>query len=411
MNRLLRFVFFATQRCFGSLGGCVMLLLFAACQPNVSSHWVATWATAEQLVEPYNCPPSPGLEGNILRQIVEVSIGGESVRLRFSNAYGDEPLELRSVSISDALTAGGDYAVDEETTTPVTFADECSVILMPGQEIVSDPVAFRLEPRADVAIDIHYGKASSTVVTGHPGSRTTSYLLTGGATDWASALRVNHWYTIESVEVERSDDARAIAVLGNSITDGRGSTTNGQDRWTDNLSRRLLLNDATANVAVLNLGLGGNCVLEGGLGPTAKSRYVHDLFEQKGVSHVILFEGVNDLGGAENGLSKANALISFYKKLIDEAHEQGLIVIAATITPFMGNGYGTENHEGGRQQFNEWVRNTSVVDGFIDFDHAVRSAIDTLQLDSAYLYENDFLHPNALGYQVMANSIDLSLFE
>lgn len=411
MNRFL-FISASAIRIYSCfVGVCVIAFHLMGCQPASSAHWVTTWATAEQLVEPHNCPPSPGLANNTLRQIVEVSIGGECVRLRFSNAFGDEPLELNGVSISNALSAGSDYTVDEATTTAVTFADEPSVTLLPGREVVSDPVAFKLMPRTDVAIDIRYGKASSTVITGHPGSRTTSYLLAKGTVNWASAQRVNHWYTIESIEVERSDDARAIAVLGNSITDGRGTTTNGQDRWTDNLSRRLLLNEATANVAVLNLGLGGNCVLEGGLGPTAKSRYVHDIFEQKGTSHIILFEGVNDLGNAEDGLSKAKALIEFYETLIDEAHERGLKVIVATITPFMGNGYGTEDHECGRKCFNEWVRSTPEVDGIIDFDCAVRSTVDTLRLDSAYLYENDFLHPNAIGYQVMANSIDLSLFE
>ena len=387
------------------------LLLCIGCKPSPNTHWVATWATAEQLVEPHNCPPSPGLEGNTVRQIVEVSIGGETIRLRFSNRYGTEPVELCSVMVSRALSSGADFAVDETTTTGLTFEGQSVVIMNPGEEAVSDPISFKLVEREDVAIDIRYGKASSTVVTGHPGSRTTSYLLPVGETEWTSSIRVNHWYTVESIEVERSDDARAIAVLGNSITDGRGSTTNEQNRWTDNLSRRLLGNESTANVAVLNLGLGGNCVLEGGLGPTAKSRYTHDLFEQAGVSHVILFEGVNDLGNAADGSSVAYELIDCYKQLAAEAHERGLQVIVSTITPFMGNGYGTENHEQGRQIFNEWARSTSIMDGMIDFDRFIRCPEDPVRLDSLYLYEDDFLHPNATGYQVMADSIDLSLFE
>ena len=346
----------------------------------------------------------------MLRQIVEVSIGGTTVRLRLSNAYGDAPVELCSVSLARAYTAGNRPLVEESSVTPLTFGGQPSVTLAAGEEVVSDPVTFPLAPRADVAIDIRYGMLSETAITGHPGSRTTSYLLPAGQSDWNLSLPVNHWYTIEALEVERTDGARAIAVLGNSITDGRGSTTNGQDRWTDNLSRRLLADEATANVAVLNLGLGGNCVLHGGLGPVAQSRYVHDLFLQEGVSHVVFFEGVNDLGNAADGLATAAQLTTFYRQLAAEAHQRGLTVIGATITPFMGNGYGTADHERGRQAFNTWLRTTDVVDGVIDFDRIVRSTVDTLRLDSLYLFENDFLHPNACGYRVMANSIDLSLF-
>lgn len=374
-------------------------------------HWVGTWGTAPQLVERHNNPPSPGLENNSLRQIVQVSIGGKKVRLKLTNEFSQDATEIKAVELALAKTAGSSPEIDESSMVSLTFDGLSSVTIPAGGKVVSDAVNFKMGDRENVAITIHYGAASSTSVSGHPGSRTTSYLKAGNATDFNDAVRTDHWYNILALEVEAPKKAGAVAILGNSITDGRGSTTNQQNRWADVLSRRLLANKATRQVGVLNMGIGGNCVLRGGLGPTGSSRYPRDLFGQEGVKWIILFEAVNDLGGARNGLETAERIIDVYKQIIQEAHQKGIRVFGATITPFKGNRYFTEDHEKGRSVLNEWIRTAEMLDGVIDFDKAVRNPDDPMAMQEAFLFENDWLHLNAYGYETMGGCIDLNLFK
>lgn len=378
----------------------------------VAQQWVGTWTTAQQQVEQNNLPPSPGLSGNSLRQIVQVSIGGQQMRLKLSNEFSKGNTQILGVEIAKAKTSGSASDIDESTTRAVTFAGKTSVTIAAGAMVTSDPVAFTLEARDNVAITIHYGSCSNTDVTGHPGSRTASYLAQGNTSDFAGAKVTEHWYTICGIDVtaDERDNACAVAILGNSITDGRGSTTNHQDRWADNLSRRLLANDATRNVGVLNLGIGGNCVIGGGLGPSASARYMRDLFGQEGVRYIILFEGINDLGYCGNGVQTAQQIIGVFRQIINEAHKRGIWVYGAPITPFKGNSYYSVDHEKGRQTFNDWVRNGDELDGVIDFDALIRDPQNPEQMQAKYLYQNDYLHPNAQGYIDMADAIDLSLF-
>ena len=189
-------------------------------------HWVGTWGTAPQLVEPHNNPPSPGLGHNSLRQIVQVSIGGKQVRLKLTNEFSTEVTEIKAVELALAKTAGSSPEIDEASTVRLTFDGKAGVTMPAKGTAVSDPVRFKIGDRQNVAITIHYGAASSTSVSGHPGSRTTSYLKTGDTTDFSDAVKTDHWYTIQTLEVEAPQKAGAVAILGNSITDGRGSTTN-----------------------------------------------------------------------------------------------------------------------------------------------------------------------------------------
>ena len=387
-------------------------------------HWVGTWGTAPQLVERHNNPPAPGLTNNSLRQIVQVSIGGKKVRLKLTNEFSTEPTEIKAIELSIAKTAGSSSEIDEASTVSLTFDGKQSVTIPAGGMIVSDAVKFPIGNRENVAITIHYGQTSPSV-SGHPGSRTSSYLKEGNTTDFTGAIRTDHWYNIQTLEVEASKKAGAVAILGNSITDGRGSTTNEQNRWADVLSRRLLANKATKNVGVLNMGIGGNCVLRGGLGPTGKDRYHRDLFGQEGVKWIILFEAVNDLGGARNGVQTAERIIDVYKEIIDalgsltqketwkalfKGDFKGIRVYGATITPFKGNNYYSADHEKGRSTLNEWIRTTELLDGVIDFDQAVRNPQDPEAMQKEFLFENDWLHFNAKGYETMGSSIDLNLF-
>ena len=388
------------------------MLLFSGSIGQVSAkkHWVATWATAEQIAEPHNNPPVP-LAGNSIRQIVQTSICGDRLRIKLSNEFGKEPVEITGAEIAIALTSGFSHLIDEQTNTALTFSGSGSVTIQPGELVVSDPVYMQTTIRQNIAITLHFGQFPANTITSHPGSRTTSYIAQGNTSDFNNATTTAHWYIINAIEVEAKSDARAIVVLGNSITDGRGSTTDVQNRWTDILSRRLLANKKTGNVSVLNMGLGGNCILQGGLGPTASTRYPRDLFEQEGVKYIVLFEGVNDLGGFGDAVAKADRIIEVYKQIIDEAHKRGIKVIGGTVMPFKGNNYYSANHEEGRKKLNEWIRSSELFDGVIDHAASMASPDDEERMNPAFLFENDWLHPNADGHRHMGETVDITLFE
>ena len=392
----------------------LLALAFAAGLTPVSAQtrdWVTTWATALQIAEPHNRPPKPGLAGNSFRQIVQVSIGGKALRLHLSNLFNPDPTQILGVEVAVARTMGASPEIDEDTTVRLTFDGSPFVLMAPGASVVSDPVSFPLEDRMNLAITIHYGAISSTTLTSHPGSRTTSYIADGYTTDFSQPIAVtNHWYTISSIDVKPYRRSAAIAVLGDSITDGRGTTTNGQDRWTDQLSRSLLTDPATRDLSVLNFGLGGNCILRGGLGPTGQSRYARDLFGHPGVKYIILFEGTNDLGGSRNAMATADGIKEVWTKIVEEAHALGIKVFGATVTPVKGNGYYSPDHEAERVALDEWIRTSGVFDGVIDFDRMVADPANPDRLDPAFLYENDWLHLNAAGYEKMGWGIDRGLF-
>lgn len=374
-------------------------------------HWVATWATAEQVVEPHNCAPAPYLANNSIRQIVQVSISGKEIRVKFSNEFSKVPVTINAAEVAIAATAGSSSDIVAGTEKSLSFNGSKSVTIQPGQMVTSDPIKFKVGERENVAITMHMGQASQTDITGHPGSRTDSYIAVGQTSDFKGAVNTAHWYYINAIEVKAEKKASAVVVLGNSITDGRGSTTNQQNRWTDNFSRRLLANKATRRVSVLNMGLGGNCILNGGLGPTGRSRYPRDLFQQEGVKYIILFEGVNDLGGYGDAVAKAKQIMEVYTQIAKEAHERGIYVYGAPVMQFKGNNYYSENHEEGRQLLNEWIRTSDIFDGVIDFDAVMGEPGEPERLNKKYLFENDYLHPNADGYVRMGDAIDLKLFE
>ena len=370
--------------------------------------WVGTWSSAPQLTEPANLPPPPGLTGNTLRQIVQVSIGGKKLRARFSNAFGDGPMAINAAHI--ALSAEGS-AIKTGSDRALSFQGKPSVTIPPGALVFSDPVDFDLAPLSDLAVTIHFDGMPGDV-TGHPGSRSTSYLQAGNsvsAADLPAAVRTQHWYVLTGIDVETENSSAAIITLGDSITDGRGSGTDQNDRWPDDLARRLQADKKLANIAVLNEGIGGNCVLRGGLGPTALARFDRDVLSQGGVHWLIVLEGVNDIGGGRDG-SVATNLIAAYGKMVEQAHARHIRVYGATILPFGGSFYDNPAHEAARQTVNNWIRTRGRFDMVIDFDAAMRDPQNPSHLlrtaDSG-----DHLHPNEAGYQIMANAIDLKLFK
>jgi lysophospholipase L1-like esterase len=401
------------------LAGLLFTLIFIVCQRNSSPTdtgpaevWVGTWSTAPQLVEPGNRPPPQGLSDNTLRQIVCVSLGGERLRARFSNEFGTSPVTINEVHI--AISAEG-RVIDPETDQALAFDGKPDVTIEPGYAITSDPVNFEMEPRTNVTITIYFGETSPDI-TGHPGSRTTSYLLPGNevsSVEFAGAAGTDHWYIINGIDVLAPESAAAVVVLGNSITDGRGSGTNKQNRWPDQLAIRLQENPGTRQVAVLNMGIGGNNVLSGGLGPTARDRFDRDVLGQTRVRWLIILEGINDIGtsqGAEATDTVASDLIAAYEQMIDDCHAEGILVYGATLLPFGGSFYDTEYREAAWETVNEWIRSSGRFDAVIDFDIAMRNPADTLRLLPA-ADTGDHLHPNEIGYQMMADTVDLSLFE
>jgi lysophospholipase L1-like esterase len=372
---------------------------------TASQDWVGTWATSQQLTEPANLPPSPGLTDNSLRQVVRVSIGGKRLRLRFSNEYGTAPVTLQKVHC--AASSGGS-SITVGTDRELAFQGAASVTIPAKAAVFSDAFDFALAPLSALAVSIHFGSTSSDV-TGHPGSRTTSYLQAGdavAAASFASAATADHWYILSGIDVMADSSSHAVVILGDSITDGRGSTTNGNDRWTDALAQRLQVNAGTSGVGVLNQGIGGNAVLNGGLGPTATARFDADVLKQSGVRWLIVFEGVNDIGGG----ALASDLIGAYQQFVGKAHGAGLLAFGATILPFKGNSYYSAEHEAARTTVNEWIRQPGNFDATIDLDAAVRDPAkpDTLLL--AY-DSDDHLHLNPAGYKKLAEAVDLTRFQ
>lgn len=382
-----------------------------ACHAGEGMHWVGTWYTAPQLVEPGNNPPAPGLAGNTLRQIVRVSLGGDSLRFRFSNEFSTTAVVFQSVHIALSEGAG---RVDTTSDRILMFAGKPGTSIAAGGAMTSDPVWFPVQPRTDIAITIVYG-TSPAGITGHPGSRTTSYLFTGDAVsrgDAAGAVTTDHWYNIQGIDVLAPESAACVAILGNSITDGRGSTTNGQNRWPDVMSVALLQDSATQHVGVLNAGIGGNCVLSGGLGPTGVNRYDRDILGQQGVRWAIVFEGVNDIGAVNSSraaTATATNLIAAYQQFITRAHAAGLKIYGATIMPFKGNGYYNQYSEQCRTAVNQWIRTAGNFDACIDFDMVMRDPSDTTRM-LLPAYQNDGLHPDTVGYKLMGGSVDHTLF-
>jgi len=394
----------------------VLVLAAPGCAPRPTPaaapqpHWLGTWASSQQLVEPRNMPPAP-LAGATLRQVIRVSLGGPRLRVTLSNVFGDGPLAVGAARIAHSMGAGSS-AIDTASQRVLTFGGADSVTLAAGASIVSDPVDFDVAPLSSLAVTLRLG-AVPAALTGHPGSRTTSYIKAGdwvGAPEIAGAATTEHWYVLANLDVAAG--GRAVVTLGNSITDGHGAGTNQDDRWPDDLARRLQADPRTARVAVLNAGIGGNCILRYCLGPSALSRLDRDVLDPPGVRWTIVLEGVNDVGGTrspEQADSVATAIIAADRQIVSRAHGRGLTVYGATITPFGGSFYDRPGHEEARQKVNAWIRSPGAFDAVIDFDAAVRDPSDPRRMQPAF-DSGDHLHPGEAGYRAMADAIDLGLF-
>ena len=371
---------------------------------SLAQNWVGTWATAPQTVVKSFMPYNNCMTNRSVRQVVKVSIGGNVIRLKLSNIYSMQPVEIRSIYIAHAKDS---FAIDAKTAQYFKFGNSYKTVIPAGKQIVSDALKFNLRNLERVAITINYTSAPE-VPTVHMGSRTTSYIMKGvtnAHSNFAKAFRENHWYNISGIDVyTMSNNMSAIAIIGNSITDGKCSTDNAQNRWPDVMSEMLQLKHKITNQGVLNLGIGNNRVtVPGGFGALAKERFDRDILMQSGVKKVVIFEGVNDIGAARSGSSEtvARQIIESIQGMVKKAKARKMKVYLGTITPFKGAGYYTHFHEAARLYVNDWIRSQAKnVNGILDFAKLLQDPNDDRRMKREYA-SNDWLHPNPTGYKAM----------
>ena len=371
---------------------------------SLAQNWVGTWATAPQTVVKSFMPYNNCMTNRSVRQVVKVSIGGDVIRLKLSNIYSMQPVEIRSIYIAHAKDSSD---IDAKTAQYFKFGNSYKTVIPAGKQIVSDALKFKLRNLERVAITINYTSAPE-IPTVHMGSRTTSYIMKGvtnAHSNFEKAFRENHWYNISGIDVyTMSNNMSAIAIIGNSITDGKCSTDNAQNRWPDVMSEMLQLKHKITNQGVLNLGIGNNRVtVPGGFGALAKERFDRDILMQSGVKKVVIFEGVNDIGAARSGSSEtvARKIIESIQGMMKKAKARKMKVYLGTITPFKGAGYYTHFHEAARLYVNDWIRSQAKnVDGILDFAKLLQDPNDDRRMKREYA-SNDWLHPNPTGYKAM----------
>jgi lysophospholipase L1-like esterase len=382
-------------------------------------HWIASWGAAQQIPEAGNLLPQADMQDATLRQVVHLTVGGSKLRVRFSNAFGTQALLIDDARI--ALSADKATAkIASGTNRALTFGGRPSISIPPGAEYLSDPVALDAPALSSLTVSIHLPQAPAGQ-TGHPGSRATSYYVHGDHTadaDLPGAGQIDHWYQLTGVEVVAAPAAATIVAFGDSITDGHGATTNGDDRWPDNLAARLQASPATRHLSVVNVGIGGNHLLTDGLGPNALARMDRDVFARPGAKAMILLEAINDLGKLSREdvrtpqmhQALVTDVIGAYTQMVLRAHGQGIRVIGCTITPYVGSDYYHPDgaSEGDRQAINDWIRSSGMFDAVVDFDKAVRDPAHPERMIAAY-DSGDHLHPSAAGYKVMAAAIKLEV--
>jgi lysophospholipase L1-like esterase len=411
-----------TLRIF-AIAGLLLAAVAAFAQTGSSAGtkvWVASWGASQQIPEPHNALAADDLRDATVRQIFHLSAGGTALRVHLSNAFGTEALHFASVHIARPLSPESPV-IDAASDRALTFAGRPDVTVPPGAEFVSDPLELAVASLSDLAVSF-YLDAPPAQQTGHPGSRATSYTAHGdqiAAANLAGAKPVDHWVQVAEIDVLAQQGAAAVVALGDSITDGHGATTNGNDRWTDVLAARLQASPKTRGIGVVNEGIGGNHLLTDGLGPNVLARFDRDVLAPAGVRWVVVFEGVNDLGGlARNGEVPAadhaalvQRVIAAYAQIIARAHAHGLRVFGATITPYVGSDYYHPGplSETDRQAVNQWIRAAGHFDAVVDFDAVVRDPQHADHLLPAY-DSGDHLHPSPAGYRAMGAAMPLALF-
>ena len=412
----------AMRRVLATFALASLVTASAFAQAKSSDHWVATWTTAVVARPAVLPPPAPNApapnpppvtpNNQTLRQIVRTSIAGTRVRVAFANTFGTAPLAIGGASIA---LHDRDWDIVAASLRKLTVNGGPSFRVPAGAVMLSDPVDLQVPARAELAIDVFIPNdlgSGSSPITFHNGANQTSYVTVGnhvGDASFAGGAITRSWFLLARVEVAAAPRVGAVAAFGDSITDGARSTPDTNNRWPDHLARRL-----PADFAVMNVGIGGNRVLNegngllgGNAGINALARFDRDVLAQPGVTHVIVMEGINDIGAAQAAVDE---LIAAHKQMIDRAHERGLRIYGATLTPYEGAAYFTQEGEAKRKALNQWIRTSGMYDAVIDFEAAVRDPAAPTKIKAEF-DSGDHLHPNDAGYKAMGESIDLSLFK
>jgi lysophospholipase L1-like esterase len=389
---------------------CCSLPAFAQ---NAFPSWAGAWAASPLDGDPWHTTPT--LVDSTLREVVHTSLAGEALRVRFTNEFGTQPLRIDGASV--ALSTGGS-SIDPASQHSLTFSGSHSVVIPPGAFVLSDAADWATPAFANLAISFYLPVQQISHVSVHTSAQQDNYIVRGNsvrASSFVAPLVVQSWYFVKGVDVEPAvPHAAAVVAFGDSITDGAYATVNANHRWPDDLAVRLHDNQATANLSVLNEGIGGNCVLIQCAGPNALARFDRDVLAAPGVQYVIILESINDIGtlhdpNRPNYDVTAEDLEQGLMQLVARAHEHGIKVFGATLTPYQGADYYTPKGEEIREAINTWILSGGAFDGVIDFDKATRDDANP-KIFAAKDDSGDHLHPGDAGYQDMANSIDLSLF-
>lgn len=391
-----------------------------------AAQWLATWGSAPlppgPAVGPF--PATPSFSNQTIREVVRIAAGGRRFRVRFTNEYGVKPLVIGAASIALA-DAKGD--VEEATVRPLTFAGKPGVAIPADSPYLSDPVELDAKALSSLSISLYLPQDTGPC-TCHTVGAQTAYVSRPGnfaGQSFTPASTMQSRAFISGVLVEETGPGKAVVVLGDSISDGVGSTPNANHRWPDLLADRLVARGGHTAWGIVNMGISGNRVLNDGAGQSALARLDRDVLSVPGAAYVIVFEGVNDLGIAYGHFTgplaerfkslatgdkvTADELIAGYRQIIARAHEKGIKAIGVTITPYGGASYYSEEGEAVRRKLNRWIRSGGAFDGVLDFDAAVRDPKDPEQI-AAGLHAGDHLHGSDAGYRAMAHAIDLALF-
>jgi lysophospholipase L1-like esterase len=395
-----------------ALSAIAALPLSCLAQPAPKPQWVGTWAASSMLAEGGFRVHS--FSAVTLREIVHISAGGDRIRVRFTNEFGSDPLTISNAHVALSVGGGG---TQDGTDHALTFNGSANVKIPPGSAMFSDPAPLAVPPLSDIAVSFFLPAQVMRAETFHDFSDQDNYLASGdvaGAASLSQPEVLNSWYFLSGIDVPAAEGARAIVAFGDSITDGALSTRNANRRWPDVLAARLQQDKNLRNVSVLNEGIGGNRVVNDAYGPNALARLNRDVLSQDGVRYLIMMESINDIGRLAKPQSPDDTVTTqqlqqAFEQIVEAAHEHGIKVFGATLTPYAGAGYYSEKGAQMREELNRWIRESKTFDAVIDFDKITQDPQNPGHFNPK-CDSGDHLHPGDEGYQEMGDGIDLNLF-